>query len=327
MLVGIEKNNLFRIENPIENYANQLVWYMSTYLDNLQNSLNLFSAKANEKAKIGLRWFVFPNSKEFERDYKIFSDKFGNKTWNMISFYSKCIMQLVGQLAECVLVDHCCNNDDINLICINIAKMKSNIYERYPEIEYEQYMAFSTSFKYIIYKDRASGIYRQYNVPDYNPNHTSKDIAWCKKDNILSQLKVNLDQIDYLENAKLQIKATLSCESLNLDKYFLTPVLCFDFNDDFYKLRKKYPKHVIYSVRQLFPDMYSEMEKYFKILAAYATDLIDHINITDVEVRQDNRLAELFRTPIMNLVKEESLNTAGVIEMAEKYGKPIIING
>ena len=130
-----------------------------------------------------------------------------------------------------------------------------------------------------------------------------------------------------MENAKLQIQATLNCDNLNLEKYFLTPVLCFDFKDDFYKLKDKYPQNVVYSVRQLFPDMYAEMEKYYKILADYAIGLIDHINITDIEVHKDYRLAQLFRTPIMDLEKEETLNNAGVIEMAETFGKPIIING
>ena len=327
MILGTNKRDSNQIKIPIDNYADQLVWYMTTYLDKVKFDTESFSVKASEKAKIGLRWIIFPNEKEFEIDYQRHKEDFGNKTWNIISHYTRCIMQLVGQLAECVIVDHCCNDDDINKVCMNIAKFMPNIYEDYSEINYEQYVAFSTSFKYIIYRDPISGTYSQYNVPDYNPNHTSKDIAWCKKKNILTQLKVNLNQINYLENAKLQIKATLDCDYLNLDKYFLTPVLCFDFNDDFYKLKDKYPNNIIYSVRQIFPEMYIEMEKYFKILAAYAIGLTDHINITDIEVREDCRLAQLFRTPIMDLEKEETLNAAGVIEMAETFRKPILING
>ncbi len=49
-----------------------------------------------------------------------------------------------------------------------------NIYKEYSEIDYKQYIAFSTSFKYIIYKYEISGAYLQYNVPDYNPNHECK---------------------------------------------------------------------------------------------------------------------------------------------------------
>lgn len=327
MILGIDKCNPNQIGLPIDNYADKLVWYMETYFDRLQYNMGTFSAKANEKAKIGLRWIVFPNQKEFKRDYQKYKDKFGNKTWNIIGHYTKCIMQFVGRLAECVIVDHCCNNDNVNRVCINIAKFMPDIYKDYSDIEYDKYLAFSTSFKYIIYKDRESGIYKQYNVPDYNPNHTSKDIAWCKKENILSQLKVSLNEIGYLDNAKLQIKATLNCDNLDPEKYFLTPILCFDFKDDFYKVINKYPQNAIYSVRRLFPDIYAEMEKYFKILAAYATGMTDHINITEIEVYENYRLAELFRTPIMHLVKEESLNIDGIIEMAEKFSKPIAVNG
>lgn len=324
MILGINRQNQIKI--PIDNYANQLVWYMETYLNKVKYEMESFSMKENEKVKIALKWLVFPNEKEFEKDFQRHNEDFGYNTWCIISNYTRCIMQLVGQLAECVIVDHCINNVDINRVCINIAKFMPNIYKKYSEIDYEQYIAFSTSLKYIIYKDEGTGMYLRYKVPDYNPNHTSKDIAWCKKDNILSQLKVELEQIDYLENAKLQIKATLNCNNLNLEKYFLTPVLCFDFNDDFYKLKEKYPQNIIYSVRQLFPDLYAEMEKYYKILAAYAIRLIDHINITDIEVRQDSRLEQLFSTPIMDLEKENTLNYAGVIEMASTYGKPIVIN-
>ena len=326
MILGTNRHDPNRIKIPIDYYADQLCWYMETYLNKVKNIAEDFSIKANEKAKIGLKWFIFPNEKEFEKDFKRYKEDFGNKTWNIISHYTRCIMQLVGQLAECVIVDHCSNDGNINKICINIAKFMPDIYKEYSEIDYEKYIAFSTSFKYTIYKDEKSGTYLHYEVPDYNPNHTSKDIAWCEKENIWSQLKVNLNQINYLDNAKLQIKATLNCDNLNLEKYLLTPVLCFDFNDDFYKLKDKYPKYVIYSVRQLFPNMYAEMEKYFKILAAYAIGLIDHINITDIEVRQDDRLAQFFRTPVMDLEKEKTLNNAGIIEMAKTFVKPIIIN-
>lgn len=238
MIIGNSKNDTSQIIFPIDNYAERLIWYMKYYFGMVQNDMQSISKKDNEKAKIFLKWFIFPNEKEFERDFRKVEYNLENNTWNIILHYTKCIMQLVGRLAECVIVDHCCTDCDINRICINIAKFMPNIYEDYQELEYEKYVAFSTSFKYFIYKDIISGTYLQHEVPDYNPNHTSKDIAWCKKENILSQLKVNLKQIDYLENAKLQIKATLNCADLDLRKYFLTPVLCFDFHDDFYKLKK-----------------------------------------------------------------------------------------
>jgi len=316
-----------KINIPIESYSNQLAWYLHWYLDKLEKEALIFSEKATQKAKIALRWVIFPNDKEFKKDYNYIKDDIGNKTNLIIRNYTKCIMQLLGQVAECVIVDKCCSNPDINRICINIAKFKPNIYGDYSDISYDEYIAFSTSFKYVIYKDELRNMFFQYNIPDYNPNHTSKDIAWCKKENILNQLKVDIPALDYLDNAKLQIKATLNSSNLELDSYYMTPVICFDLCNDIEKLKEKYPKHILFSMREISNEIETELEKYFKILAAYATGLIDHINITDIEVHQDFRLAELFRTPIMNIVKENELNMAGVIELAEQVKKPILING
>ena len=280
-------DNCFEI--PIDSYANQLAWYLQRYLNRIENDSIIFSKKATE--------------------------------------YTKCIMQLLGQVAECVIVDKCASNPDINRVCINIARFKPNIYEDYSDISYEDYLAFSTSFKYVIYKDEKSGMYLQYNIPDYNPNHTSKDIAWCKKENILNQLKVDIPALNYLDNAKIQIKTTLNSSQLDLSNYYMTPVICFDLCNDIENLKNKFPKHVLFSMREISPEVEIEVEKYFRILAAYATGLIDHINISDIEVKQDFRLAELFRTPIMNIVKERELDMAGIIDMAENMNKPIIISG
>jgi hypothetical protein len=324
MIYGISDS---KVEIPLKSYANELAWYLHWYLKKTEDESLFFSEKATQKAKIALRWLIFPNEKEFERDYKFIQNDIGNKTNSIIRKYTKCIMQLLGQVAECVIVDKCSSCPDINKICMNIAKFKPNIYEEYSDINYEDYIAFSTSFKYVIYKDEESGMYLQYNIPDYNPNHTSKDIAWCKRENILNQLKVELPALQYLDNAKLQIKTTLNCSNLVLDSYYITPVICFDLCNDFAKLKDRYPNHVLFSMRQISPEIEITLEKYFRILAAYATGLIDHINISDIDVQNDYRLAELFRTPIMSIVKENELNIAGVIELVEQYKKPIIING
>jgi hypothetical protein len=313
------------LEIPIDSYANQLAWYLQWYLNRIENDSILFSEKATEKAKIYLRWVIFKNNKEFEKDFDNVKYDIGNKTNMIIREYTKCIMQLLGQVAECVIVDRCASNPDINRICINIARFKPNIYEEYSDIQYEEYLAFSTSFKYIIYKDEKSGMYLQYNIPDYNPNHTSKDIAWCKKKNFLNQLKVDIPALDYLDNAKLQIKTTLNSSQLDLNNYYMTPVICFDLCNDIQNLKNKFPKHVLFSMREISPEVEIEVEKYFRILAAYATGLIDHINISDIDVQQDFRLAELFRTPIMNIVKERELDLAGVIDMAEDMNKSVVI--
>ena len=108
MIIGNDKNETTQVKVPIDNYANKLVWYMKYYLNKLQDDMDSISKKENEKAKIYLKWLIFPNEKEFQKDFRNVEDSFGDKSWNIILHYTKCIMQLVGQLAECVVVDHCC---------------------------------------------------------------------------------------------------------------------------------------------------------------------------------------------------------------------------
>lgn len=309
MIYGISND---RIEVPIESYANKLAWYMRWYLNKTEDKSLYLSEKATQKAKIFLRWLIFPNNKEFCKDYSYIENNIGNKTNQIIRNYTKCIMQLLGQVAECMIVDKCCSNPDINKICMNIATFKTNIYDDYTDIPYDEYLAFSTSHKYIIYKDERKGILLKRNISDYNPHHTSKDIAWCNRNNILNQLKVDLPKLDYLDNAKLQIKTTLNSNNLKLDNYYMTPVICFDLCNDIEKLKAKYPKHMLFSIREISPDMQIEIGKYFYILAAYATGLADHINITDIEVQEDSRLSKLFRTPIENIIKEKKLGSVTI---------------
>jgi len=323
MIYGVQNNEL---EVPIESYAKKLIYYMQVYLARIAGIGENISEKANEKAKVALRWVIFPNDKEFKRDYDHIKDDIGKKTKWIISNYTKCIMQLLGQVAECVIVDRCSSNSNINKILMNIAKFKTDIYDDYSDIPYDEYIAFSTSHRYVIYKDNSSGMYFQKPVPDYNPHHTTKDIAWCKKENILNQLKVDVPELDYLDNAKLQIKTTLNSCNLELDNYFMTPIICFDLCNDIENAKEKYPKHIIFSMREISPEIEIEVEKYFRILGAYATGLIDHINISDIEVQKDKRLEMLFRTPIMSIVKQNNLSLAGVIDMAEQTRKSIVIN-
>ena len=192
MLIGREKIP----EIPIESYSKRLIFYLHNYLDKIEVRNKNKSWKANEKAKIYLRWVIYPNDKELKRDYDGIKNDIGNKTKLAISDYTRCIMSLLGKLAECVVIDRCLHNRNTNIICMNIAKFKSDIYEEYKDLQYDDYMAFSPSYKYVFDYDE-DGYLVKYPVPDFNPFHTSKDIAWCKKDNIMSQLKTEINEISY----------------------------------------------------------------------------------------------------------------------------------
>ena len=326
MLIGREKFP----EIQMESYSKQLIFYLHKYLNMVDVGNDYHSPKANEKAKIYLRWFIKPNDKELERDYNYIKDDMGRKTWSAICKYKLCIMSLLGKVAECVVIDRCINNRNTNIICMNIAKFKENIYKEYSDIKYDDYLAFSPSYRYVFSYD-SDGFLIQYPVPDYNPLHTSKDIAWCKRDNIVSQLKTEIAEVSYLDNAKLQIKTTLDCKKLNLSSksYISTPIVCFDLSNDCEILRKRYPKHIIISAKEIDQGMFDEVSAYFKILAAYATGMTDKIDISEKDVVKNLDLMTLFRTPVKYITgkKREILDTSGVIEMLNEYKKPIVVEG
>ena len=69
------------------------------------------------------------------------------------------------------------------------------------------------------------------------------------------------------------------------------------------------------------------MEIYFKIIASFATGLIDRINITNNDIYENNMLTYLFRSNINNLTNEGYYNNAitSMIAEAKNYSKPIEI--
>lgn len=241
---------------PIENYSANLTRQADMYLNRINKSLDVDTVDV----LITLRSVIFPNNKEFQS----LNAPRSLAVWEMVQRYTKCIMQLVGDLAECVLVDGCANNPEVNKICMNMALFKDELLQTY-DIPYDEYVAYSTSFAYMVFKDPKDGIYKTRENHYYNPHHTSMDIGWCKRDNIWDQLRTEMSEIRYVDTAKLQVKATLNCSNLDLNDYLLTPVIVFDFDHGFAKLKERYPHHLIYSANSLFPEMALQMEKYLAL--------------------------------------------------------------
>ena len=203
--------------------------------------------------------------------------------------------------------------------------VQKEILESY-DIAYDDYVAYSTSFSYIVYKDTKDGIYKTRENRHYNPHHTSMDIGWCKKENIWEQLRTEMSEIEYVDNAKLQVKVTLDCKNLDLEKYLLTPVIVFDFDHGFRKLKERYPHHLIYSAYDLFPEMALQMEKYFQIIAAYVSGISNKLNINETDLKNDKRLQTLFSTSVYSITnRNRELDITGIIKLAEDAGKPVII--
>ncbi len=302
---------------PIENYAANLIRDLDLYLNRINRSMDVDTVDV----LVTLRSVIFPNEKEFN----VLQPTHSLAVWEMVQRYTKCIMQLVGELAECVLVDNCANNAVINKTCMNIALFKSEILKTY-DIPYDEYVAYSTSFSYMVYKDPRDGIYKTRENQYYNPHHTSMDIGWCKRDNIWEQLRTEMRELRYVDNAKLQVKATLNCKNLYLDNYLLTPVIVFDFDNGFKSLKERYPHHSIYSANSLFPEMALQMQKYFQIIAAYVSGLTNKLNISETDLKNDKRLETLFSSSVYEMTeKNRALDRSGLIKLAMDAGKDVLV--
>lgn len=179
MLIGNNFTGLTSsLEMPISSYSQNLIALLKTYMDRINDEALIFSPKATEKAKIYLKACIFPNKKDFIKDYEDFQNRdynIGKKTHCLITRYTICIMQLLGQVAECLLIDKCISNETINRICMNIALLKNDIYLDYKEIDYKSYIPFSTSFKFILLKQ--NGMYIKQPLTQYNPKDTCVDIS------------------------------------------------------------------------------------------------------------------------------------------------------
>ncbi|MEX0052467.1 hypothetical protein AB2T85_17760 [Clostridium butyricum] len=311
---------------PISSYSQNLVVILESYLDSINRTSLLFSEKDTEKAKITLRYTIFPDKKEFVTDYEKIKFDIGQQAHYIISNYKRCTMQLLGKIAECLIIDRCLSNKELNKISINIALFKPDIYKKYNDFEYDDYIPFSPSYKYILINN--NGVLYKQNITQYNPHDTSVDIAWGRKENILSQLKVEFQQIQYLENAKLQIKVSGDYSNVNLtDKYYITPIVYFDLCDDVEMLRRKYPNKYIIAAKEISLELHTELVYYFKILVSYITGIIDKLNVEDFDVQQNDMFAYVINSTPQQLLNRNDnsgiINT--ILEEAKKYVKPIIV--
>lgn len=316
------------VQMPIDYYSNRLVTMCKTYFDNVE-AFNLSkidpsgysSAVARERLKIA----IFSSQGSFKDRLRNCSVTTSPTTFEIIKNYFRCIMINLGKISECELMERC--NEDIttNMFCINLAKMKNNIFYNHQDVNYSDYIPFSTSFKYIFYKEK-SGILMKRDCPDYNPQHTTKDIAWCNRTNIFEQLKISIPKLKYYDNAKIQVKVTTNCDYLDLSQYYLTPVICFDLCQDINILKNKYPNNIVKSIYEIDAKAGMNVEKYFYILASYITGMTQFIDIKELDIKEDKKLLHMFNTPVVDLFQYDVLNKSGLIENAQKKNSPIILN-
>jgi len=320
----LQRETTLNSSSSMDSYSRHLEYLCSNYLDKIAFDAKNFSKSANEKALREFRYAIYRNDTSLLSclDSGESVNNIGRKTTSLIRQYTRCIMRILGDIAECVVIDRCAFDLDCNYKFINLAKFEENIYIRYDSIDYDSYVPFSPSHKYIIFEK--DGRLQIRNVPDRNRNHETKDIAWCKKDNIVSQLKAEIPECEYLENAKVQVKTTINPETLVLDKYITSPVVVFNLSDESIDYaRDKYPNHLIIDVREIDAQAFVDIEKYFRILAAYIIGEINYIEIKEEMVKDSKLLEFIANAPIKQLLNYNPLGSSGIIKLLEQHRKPI----
>lgn len=324
---GVAQSVTNNLEIPISEYSKNLIMLLEGYLDAINEKSLILSGKATEKAKITLKYIIYPNNKEFIKDYNSVKYDIGYKTYTIISNYTRCTMQLLGKIAECMFIDRCISNYNINTICINIALLKADVYEEYRDIEYNKYIPFSPSYKYILY--RQNGYLIKQPIIQYNPQDTNTDISWAKKESIISQLKVAIPATNYLENAKLQIKVSSDFRNVDLDnRYFLTPIVYFDICNDVELLRQKFPNHYIVSAREISDNFHTELVYYYKILISYISGIIDKLDIEDFDVVKNDNLSYILKASPSKLFGHNDTDVVSkLFREVNNYTMPIVMEG
>ena len=96
---------------PIENYSEALIGQLDMYLGKIYREFDFDRVDV----LVTLRSVIFPNDKELQ----LLRPTQSRAVWEIVQRYTRCIMQLVGSLAECVLVDNCANNYPRNFIMVD----------------------------------------------------------------------------------------------------------------------------------------------------------------------------------------------------------------
>ncbi|MDE5753836.1 MAG: hypothetical protein K2H89_04765 [Oscillospiraceae bacterium] len=320
------------INHSIDYYSKRLISFCELYLD---KEVVSFEDDVSKEAKKRLAWITFENNPRQSIKSQILSVEISNritdKVKERVRSYLTCIMMLLGQIGECLFIDTCMNNSLVNMKCINIANFEDDVDVKNDSIPYDEYIPFSTSLKKIFFiKNGIMGF-----VPnDHNdPRTVQKDIGWCLKNNHLRQLQVykegerNGQLVKYSDIAKIQIKVTTDCTNIKADKYRFTPLIVFDLCNDVESFKERHPQNIIYSMREIYSEAETEIEYYFKILAAYATGISDHIDIDDFEISNNTELQSIFSMSLQQLKIASPSNYQKIIDLVGNNNQVYTLSG
>ncbi|SFR76816.1 hypothetical protein [Anaeromicropila populeti] len=325
MIIGeVQGSNAANVKKGIEIFSHKLGSYLETYMKIMDFQGKEISEESNYNAKVLLNYLAFPNQPAVLNEYSKIQDNVDEDSQKIFSNNIRIIMQLIGQIAECMIMDKCSKDPAANMICMNTALKKKNIFERDESINYDEYVSFSPSYRYILKEDE-DGTFKKRLVSDYSPKQARKDISWCSKENFVSQFK-QLGENNIQEYIKLNVIAAMSHQHVMLteaDKK--VPIIYFGLSDDYYQLIAKYPDHFIVPIERVGKELVAKCHEYFRLLCAFLSGIEKKIEIKDIHVLENMQLIEAFQ------VKEDDLAVAVknkkvfdfIIKEIKEYDTPI----
>lgn len=174
-------------------------------------------------------------------------------------------MQLLGRIAEAIIVRNCNRDSNVNQRYFSIARKK-----RAKQKTADKFWALGTGLNY------TKRNYSKY----YNPSDTQRDIVWVNSDDELAIMK-NQDQYSSTSAkiAGLQIKATKNgikyvLPDIIKDRYDV-PIIYFDLENDYYKILREIYKETNINVecdiihpKEIDPRGYDEFLHYVDLVYA-----------------------------------------------------------
>lgn len=214
---------------PVEYYRQKLVEYLTELYIN-GNQIKKQSQEAYETS-IVLAHYLTPSDTVLKKEAKqiIASDNYRYRTHYVVQAHLQKVMQILGNICELMIVDHCIFDKLLNQKCLNVAAFKNDISKQYPDIDYDSYIPFLPAKKFI---RNPAGLLIP-NTFNYTGNHPSQDILWYNKDDKSDILQIVVPNSKYTQYACLQIKTTSEIKyAINSDQYILSPIILISINSE-----------------------------------------------------------------------------------------------
>lgn len=253
----------------VEYYRQKLVEYLTELYIN-GNQIKKDSQETYETSVI-LAHYLNPSDNALKNEVKKIasSNNYRYRTYHVVKAHLTKVMQILGNVCELMLVDHCIFDYLLNQKCLNIAAFKTDISKQYSDIDYDSYIPFLPAKRYI---RNPAGLLIP-NIFSYTGNHPSHDIRWYNRNNKSDILHIKVPDSLYTQEACLQIKTTSDMSyDTNSDQYILSPIVYISINSENKLKNIDKPEamaQVSISIDCLDKKLSDEALMYFKLMIAH----------------------------------------------------------